>query len=863
MRTWPVIRRDREFAEIRSAVTNQPDVGGILLVGEPGVGKTTLARSVTQSLGAGVRWVAGTESATAIPLGVFAHLIGTVTNDPVTLLGNALKAVRDQGVSVIAVDDVHLIDHLSATLLHQLVLERTVRIVATTLAGEPVPDAVTSLWKDGYLQRLTVTPFTKAESVSLIESALGGHLEQLSADLIWDASGGNALYVRHLVDGAREAGALRLVNGVWQLRGGTTVTFELASLLNARLELLPADEKRALQLLAFAEPLALRTLSELVSADTLERAERRGLIRVVDETDAVEVRFTHALFGEVIRRGLGRVAGRRLKADLFRAMEKYPVHTPTERLRRAELALDADVEVSTGLLISAAEDAIALTNIAMAEDFARAAVNRGGGLVASELVARTLVWQGKTTESEQILSAFDPDEMTEFELARWGIARIGNLQWSIGDNEGAGELLEMLQRRITHPGLRLVVDGLASALLVLDCRLDDAAELADQVLSYPAAPPVAVGWAVFGGTMAAALKGRTADVARLVARGHEINDNIDGMLRFLLAFGEVRALALTGQFDAAAARSGDIVRITTPSQYRARAMANVLAGTVEVARGQLRAAAARMSETLAAVGDDGSASWNLPARLLLAQSLCALGNVEDAAPVVAELRGCVGRHGTMFEPQVRIAEAWLAAAEGHITGAVAAAVEAADLAASSGQRAVELMALHAAARFGDTASLQRLIEVAGDIEGPLAAADVKHASGLLNHDGATVLSAAREFERIGAMLSAADAAAQAAALFSAAGDRRNALEAASAADRLASACGGLKTPALRSTSQPLPLSAREREIASLVARGLSNREIAERLVVSTRTVEGHLYRAFLKLNVTDREDLATLMRRGG
>lgn len=71
---------------------------------------------------------------------------------------------------------------------------------------------------------------------------------------------------------------------------------------------------------------------------------------------------------------------------------------------------------------------------------------------------------------------------------------------------------------------------------------------------------------------------------------------------------------------------------------------------------------------------------------------------------------------------------------------------------------------------------------------------------------------------------------------------------------------GLKTPALRQSAQPLPLTAREREIANLVAAGLSNRQIADRLTVSVRTVEGHLYRACIKLDVTDREALADLMR---
>ncbi len=62
-------------------------------------------------------------------------------------------------------------------------------------------------------------------------------------------------------------------------------------------------------------------------------------------------------------------------------------------------------------------------------------------------------------------------------------------------------------------------------------------------------------------------------------------------------------------------------------------------------------------------------------------------------------------------------------------------------------------------------------------------------------------------------------------------------------------------------ANPLPLSTREREIANLAAQGLSNRDIAERLTVSLRTVEGHIYRACIKLDVTDREELARVIRK--
>jgi DNA-binding CsgD family transcriptional regulator len=46
----------------------------------------------------------------------------------------------------------------------------------------------------------------------------------------------------------------------------------------------------------------------------------------------------------------------------------------------------------------------------------------------------------------------------------------------------------------------------------------------------------------------------------------------------------------------------------------------------------------------------------------------------------------------------------------------------------------------------------------------------------------------------------------------------------------------------------------------MIAEGLSNREIADRLTVSVRTVEGHIYRACIKLDVSDRDELAKIIR---
>jgi len=57
-------------------------------------------------------------------------------------------------------------------------------------------------------------------------------------------------------------------------------------------------------------------------------------------------------------------------------------------------------------------------------------------------------------------------------------------------------------------------------------------------------------------------------------------------------------------------------------------------------------------------------------------------------------------------------------------------------------------------------------------------------------------------------------------------------------------------------AQGSPLSARQLEVADLVAAGLSNRQIGERLVVTERTVETHLERIFARLEIQSRAQLA-------
>jgi DNA-binding NarL/FixJ family response regulator len=69
--------------------------------------------------------------------------------------------------------------------------------------------------------------------------------------------------------------------------------------------------------------------------------------------------------------------------------------------------------------------------------------------------------------------------------------------------------------------------------------------------------------------------------------------------------------------------------------------------------------------------------------------------------------------------------------------------------------------------------------------------------------------------------------------------------------------------ALDARAKPSPVSAREQEVLVLVAEGLSNREIADRLVVTPNTVKAHVRHLGTKLGASSRTQLLARARKSG
>jgi DNA-binding CsgD family transcriptional regulator len=117
-----------------------------------------------------------------------------------------------------------------------------------------------------------------------------------------------------------------------------------------------------------------------------------------------------------------------------------------------------------------------------------------------------------------------------------------------------------------------------------------------------------------------------------------------------------------------------------------------------------------------------------------------------------------------------------------------------------------------------------------------------------------------EFENLGANLYAAEARAEAAVVLRRAGLTRQTAAAEQKAARLLARCEGAATPPLRTMTARARLTPAELDTAVQAAAGRSNKQIANDMQLSVRTVESHLQRAYEKLGVSGRHELADALR---
>ena len=213
--TAALIGREAELERI-AAERGAPGARGIVLGAPAGAGKTAVARAAAREAGdagAYVEWVQATRSAASIPLGALAALMSGVerAEDPVERLTAGARSLLERAAGrkpMLVVDDGQFLDATSAALVLHIAATGTAFVLTTIRSGEPCPDAVVALWKDQGTPRLELDPLAAEDVRALAAAELGGPAEERITVWLNESSQGNPLYVRELVAGARESGAL-------------------------------------------------------------------------------------------------------------------------------------------------------------------------------------------------------------------------------------------------------------------------------------------------------------------------------------------------------------------------------------------------------------------------------------------------------------------------------------------------------------------------------------------------------------------------------------------------------------------------------------------------------------------------------
>lgn len=869
-REWPVVGRDVQLAQSLGAL-NGGEFQGVALIGDSGVGKSTLARmlaKVAERAGRTVRFALGTHTGSAVPLGAFSRSVTLdATHEPALLLASAHKTLSEDRNLVVVVDDAQLLDPLSATLVNQLAASRTARLIVTIRSGEPVLDAVTALLKERMLLTVHIDPFTHEQTEMLAAAVLDGEVEPQLVDDLHLQSAGNPLVLRGLLSANRENGVLVRTEGGWERRGPLHADRELYEVLEYRLRSLTAEEREAVEVLATAEVLEWEILRGICDAGVAAGLERRGLIQLVVDGSHTLAQLNHPLLGDAATRGAGVVRSRQLNGILARALRRHlhaggRSHLPDvrSRIRLAQFMVRSDLTPDLEVVSEAAADALAMSNVVLAEELARFAVDRGGGLRAAMVLAEAVSWQGCGDEADAILLDAEPASMDdELLVARWSCLRAANLFWVCERVDEARDGLTALQSRVSSEAAADLIDAMNLSMELFCGDVARAIEFGPKFCDSDV-PPAAVVWAAIPTCIALAAVGRYAEVHPVAQAGLSAAAAEGlGLQQFNIGMAEIMNAIAAGECSVAE-QIWRRYKASASGVPAAETMVHTMRGFVKLGQGDLLSASIAFKDSKKSLSPGFPSPWAVLAAARHAQTEGQRGDSAAASAALREAEEAYGPHVAIFLPELELARAWALAAAGETAAAQVHVIHAAQVAQHAGMYAVEMRALYAAVRFGDRAHAARLHEIAVILKTPFADAIASHARGLAYGDGCLLDAAARRFADLGVMALAADASAQAAAEHAHRGDRGKKFESSTWAFSMASECG-MRTPAFEAAARPLPFSDRERQIANLVVAGLTNRQIAERLVVSVRTVEGHLYRLFTKLGINNRDQLVQLIDR--
>jgi DNA-binding CsgD family transcriptional regulator/tetratricopeptide (TPR) repeat protein len=866
---WALAGREDELARV-AAAQNDAAIGGVVIIGAAGVGKTRLAREAlaqADTSGAVVRSVRATQASSGVPFAALGLLLpeldlpGEASAEVFRDVAVAFERIRDGRRLVLLVDDGHDLDDASAALLDHIVGLGNTFVVLTVRSDANAPQSIVNLWKEEHIVRIDLSPLSDAVMGDLATAALGP-LEAAAQRALVKASGGNVLYLRELLLGGQEAGNLVQQFGIWRLNGPLASSARLQDLIGDRLKGTSPDERRTLELVALGDPLDLWLLGTLAPLASVEVLEERGLLDTIEGDVGPQVTLSHPLYGEVVKLALPAARRARLSKALADAAEAAGGHRPRDLLRIAVWRLEGGGGSDARSAIEAGRLAFRSGQYELAQRLSRAAWDRWRLPESAYLLGQSLDYLGRNEEAEAMLAiawAEARDDATRRDIA---LRRATNLFRTLDRPEDADRVLSQATDAVSDDRCRHELEGLRGTHLLLAGEVTRAIELVLPLLADPDEP--AFNQASLDAGTALALAGRSEEALRhtqmAMSTRLERDDEKQVSTVAVYVVGLTLAMVEAGRLAEAQGIADAAYQHTVehgPIAGRAW-VAGVLA-RICMLQGRLATAAHLFREVatlFSSLGHPGQ-RWGLGGLAV------AVGQQRDAdagAAAIEELDRIPVASVRVMDVEILRGRGWVSLSRRDLAGAKKEFWAATELAHRWGQYASEAASLHDLVRIGvldDAAG--RLIALGDRVDGGLMAGRTAYARAVAAEDLDGAADASARFEAIGANLFAAEAAALEHRLAERSRLHRRSSAARERSAQLVARCEGPVTPALSTPAAQDRLSARELEIALLVAEGLSSREVAERLYVSVRTVDNHLQRVYTKLGITNRSELSSAL----
>ncbi len=847
---WPIVGREQELEHAQRWLAGG-EMRSVVVEGEPGIGKTEFVRQLCERCGFHrPHLVQGLETLRDEP---YASLqISGTNSQPPTNLSDALARLRNEIGSdePVVVDDAQWIDDETAEAVGHFVQEGWGQVIVTRRVDDFVSPLLAVALAGPDVLTIALGRLSRSAIRDLIDAVFGDDADGSLNDAVASASLGNPMLARellHAVERERAGdGAIR----TWHLDHQPMMSSErIVALVNDRIDTLSESARVALESVAFAEILQ-RSFAESVAGRTaLDELERADLIT----TDDTTVTLRHPLLGAALRGSLSALRRsltiQRLLDSAESAPEPDPIQIATWRLELGDQPAAADLHHAAALAFDRRDP--------RAERLARAAVTAGHGIAASLLLVRILRRSGSKRRFEVL-------DQRALALAAPGGERLvvyltiaGHQAQHQRDFEGAIETIEAGEALETSSFARWAFAAARAQVLAQHDFVQEAAELCLDIVAAADRNPLA---ATHGAEHGAGLWWRLGDPLtslRCCDAGEALDPEswrlVDLDPEWLHAHRALARLAMGHDEHAAVAAEHAYAHFRDSSST---AVGYYVMGTTLFTRGDLDAAIPMLERGMR-VAERAALSHevdDLPA--LLVQAYAIRGDITEALHAARRFDGTRQHH--FLEYSRVVASLWLEA-RGRGEADSESIRAALDFLSSSGLRHYEMDLCYTLARHGraDERISQRAAAVAGSAPNPFFSVIAATVDACVRRDADALLAAAHTYFDIGRFGIAADLAMLASTSGPAwAADAVELKRAALARAPGWNVVGDPTTPAA-----PRWLTPRESEVAARAARGASARQIGESLGISPRTVENTLQRAYAKLGVANRSELADALER--